>query len=367
MKNNLKNIVITVCFMGTIYSLMLANILTPDADISYSERRSLAKTPSYSSEKLLNGRLFEAYERYFLDQFVFRDRLRGLKAFTRFNILKQKDNNNIYIIDGNIYKMEYPLNEKAVLNAAKKFNEVYNKYLQGMNVSYAIIPDKNYFTASAKGYLSMDYERLLELMKENVHNMSYIDVFHSLDLEDYYKTDIHWSQDRIVDIADKLLKEMRRDGYVSKVQYNEKSLYPFYGSYYGQAALRLKPDTLVYLTNETIENASVFDHIDKTYSKVYMADKFGTIDSYDFFLSGAKSVLTITNPSAATDRELIIFRDSFGSSLAPLLLHEYSKITLIDLRYIGTGLLGNYIEFSENQDVLFLYNTLILNNSYMLK
>ena len=41
-------------------------------------------------------------------------------------------------------------------------------------------------------------------------------------------------------------------------------------------------------------------------------------DPYSVFLSGSKSLLTITNPSADTDRELVIFRDSFASSLAPL-------------------------------------------------
>jgi hypothetical protein len=346
---------------------MLANIIMPDKEVSYSERRTLSKLPSYSAENLLKGEFFEAYEKYFLDQFVFRDSLRGLKAFASFNVFRQKDNNNIYVVDGSIYKMEYPLKEKAIINAAKKFNEVYDKYLQGKNVSYAIIPDKNYFAAAGSGYLSMNYDRLLKLMEQNIHNMNYIDVFHSLDLEDYYKTDIHWSQNKITDISDKLLKEMRKDAFIPEVQYEEKSLYPFYGSYYGQAALRLEPDKLVYLTNEVIEKAVVYDHIDKTYSKVYMADKFGTIDSYDFFLSGAKSVLSVTNPAATTDKELIIFRDSFGSSLAPLLLQGYSKITLIDLRYIGTNLLGDYVDFSKDQDVLFLYNTLILNNSYMLK
>jgi hypothetical protein len=367
MKNELKSIAITVCFMGAIFGLMLANILMPDTGISYSERRELLKAPIYSMEKLLKGDWFKDYEKYFLDQFVFRDSFRGIKAFIRFNVFNQKDNNGIYIVDGGIYKMEYPLKENAIINAAKKFNEVYNKYLQGMKVSYAIIPDKNYFAASEKGYLSLDYDRLLKIMKENVNSMNYIDVFHSLNLEDYYKTDIHWSQDRIIDTADKLIREMKGDAYVPKVQYNEKSLHPFYGSYYGQAALGLEPDTLVYLTNDMIEKAVVYDHIDRAYSKIYMEDKFGTIDSYDFFFSGAKSVLTVTNPAATTDKELIIFRDSFGSSIAPLLLHGYSKITLVDLRYIGTNILGDYIDFSKNQDVLFLYNTLILNNSYMLK
>ncbi|WP_139903014.1 DHHW family protein [Clostridium thermarum] len=367
MKNNFKNITVTVSFMCTIFGLMLANILMPDKELSYSERRTLAKPPAFSMKKLLTGDYFEEYEKYFLDQFIFRDGLRELKALASFNVFRQKDNNNIYIIDGNIFKMEYPLNEKAIINAAKKFNEVYAKYLEGKKVSYAIIPDKNYFAASDKGYLSMDYDKLLKLLEENVHNMNYIDVFHALKLEDYYKTDIHWSQDRIRGIADMLLRELRKDVHIPEVQYEERTLYPFYGSYYGQAAMRLEPDKLVYLTNDLLERATVYDHIDKTYSKVYREDKFGTIDSYDFFLCGAKSVLTVSNPEATTDKELIIFRDSFGSSLAPLLLHGYAKITLIDLRYMGTDLLENYVDFSKDQDVLFIYNTLILNNSYMLK
>jgi len=40
--------------------------------------------------------------------------------------------------------------------------------------------------------------------------------------------------------------------------------------------------------------------------------------------------------------------------------------TLIDLRYINMNLVNNYITFN-NQDVLFLYSTLIVNNSFILK
>lgn len=371
MKQNTKNIIIILSFIVIIYGFMLANILMPDMEVSYSERRYLAKAPNYSTKTLLSGEVFEKYEKYILDQFVLRDDLRVLKAFTRFRIFNQKDNNGIYLIDKGIYKIEYPLNEKAIINAASKFNEVYQKYLHGMNVSYAIIPDRNYFVASKNGYISMDYDRLIELMKYHVTSINYINLFDALDLNDYYKTDIHWSQSEITDIASMILKEMRKgdidsiDTFASS--YDEKSLYPFYGSYYGQAAFKLMPDTLVYLTNKMIEEAVVYDHIDKTYSKVYMEDKFGAIDSYDFFLSGGKSLLTIDNTKSTSDKELILFRDSFGSSIAPLLLEGYAKITLVDLRYIRTDMLGDYIDFTKDQDVLFLYNTLILNNSYMLK
>ena len=65
-----------------------------------------------------------------------------------------------------------------------------------------------------------------------------------------------------------------------------------------------------------------------------------------------------------TNKELLLFRDSFGSSIAPLLVENYSKITLIDLRYISSMILDKYIDFKE-QDVLFLYSTVVLNQNIL--
>ena len=91
------------------------------------------------------------------------------------------------------------------------------------------------------------------------------------------------------------------------------------------------------------------------------------MDPYDVFLGGARALITIENESAASERELIIFRDSFASSLAPLLLPGYARITLVDLRYMRADLLPDYLTFHEQQDVLFLYSTQVLNNSAMLR
>ena len=90
------------------------------------------------------------------------------------------------------------------------------------------------------------------------------------------------------------------------------------------------------------------------------------MDSYDIFLDGASSYIEITNELNNSGRELVIFRDSFSSSLAPLLIEHYSKITLIDIRYISSNEYLKLINFN-NQDVLFLYSTLIVNNSSTLK
>ena len=77
-------------------------------------------------------------------------------------------------------------------------------------------------------------------------------------------------------------------------------------------------------------------------------------------------MLTIENPDYNGTKELIVFRDSYGSSLIPLLVTGYSKVTVVDTRYISQKLLNQYIEFKD-QDVLFMYSTLIINNSTTLK
>ena len=236
-----------------------------------------------------------------------------------------------------------------------------------MNVYYCIIPDKNYFAASQNGYPSIDYDKMVGMLDRNLDDIRYIDIFDCLDLEDYYRTDIHWRQEKIIDVADRILIEMGSGTKASEMDYMERELYPFYGSYYRQAAIKARPDSLVYLTNEIIENAKVYDYSLETSGSVYSPGKFQGMDPYDVFLSGAVPLITVSNPSCTTGKELILFRDSFGSSIAPLLLSGYSRITLIDLRYIATDHLGEYIRFIKNQDVLFLYNTQVLNNSYMLK
>ena len=140
----------------------------------------------------------------------------------------------------------------------------------------------------------------------------------------------------------------------------------FYGVYCGQSALPLAPDTLRYLTSETLLGCTVYDYETDSTGPVYDLPALEGEDPYSVFLSGSKSLLTITNPSADTDRELVIFRDSFASSLAPLLTSAYAKITLVDIRYVQPERLGRWLTF-DSQDVLFLYSVSVLNHSETLK
>lgn len=356
-----KDYIITIIFMSILIFFMGSYLLKDDKDISTSERRKLAHFPDAEVEDILDGDFFNEFEKYLMDQSIFRDELRHLKSISLYDILKIKDKNDIYIYKEKLYKMEYPLNEKSIKNAADVFNTINKDMLKGLNVYYSIIPDKSYFVSKEKGYLGMDYDKLEDIMIQNISNMKYIDIFDDLSLEDYYDTDLHWKQDKIINIAEKFLYQM--NDYKNNSIYYSEEVNDFEGSYYGQAAMFGEKDTITYLTNDVINDAIVFDKEKNKYIDVYNLEDLSHPDKYDIFLGGPKALLTIENKKCTNDKELFIFRDSFGSSLAPLLIKGYSKITMIDLRYISRSAIKEYVEFKEGSDVLFLYSTLILNNS----
>lgn len=148
--------------------------------------------------------------------------------------------------------------------------------------------------------------------------------------------------------------------------YEEKYVANFSGTYAGRLPVTSEEDKIIVLNNNFIQNAKVYNYEKNTETKVYDYTKINSLDKYDVYLSGAVSILTIENSQINSDKELIVFRDSYGSSLIPLFISSYRKITVVDTRYISSKLLDKYITFA-NQDVLFMYSTLLINNSYTLK
>lgn len=359
MKNSIKNYVITIGFCFIIISVFLINILTEDKEISLTERRKLTAFPEITVHKLLKGETTAKFEDYAVDQFVGRDTFRLIKASFSTNIYKQKDNNKMFEKDGAIYKMEYPLNETNIKKSAIKINSIYNTYLKDMNVYYAIIPDKNYYLED-DDHLKFDYTKLKQIMGNELTNLKYIDIWNNLELEDYYKTDIHWKQENLQEVVETIRTNMNLEQIESTYQIIDVG--DFYGTYYGQIPGNIKPDKMYVLTNNTIKKCTTYNYETKQTGTIY--DTKTTQDKYDIYVSGATPIISIENKNATNGKELLLFRDSFGSSIAPLLIENYSKITLIDLRYIPSKMLTEFIEF-ENQDVLFLYSTVVLNQNIL--
>ncbi len=368
MKNKFKNISLVVVFACFLFALALSCWLKPDTLFSLSERRALMSFPSFSVDTLASGEFMDNFEEYTQDQFPLRDKFRSIKAFFSTKFLRKDVNNNLYETAGHISKIEYPENPAMLDYAAEKFTFLYENYLKGkdVNLYLSLVPDKNFFLAKPNGYLSMDYEGFINRFSEKVPFLKYIDISHLLSADDYYLTDSHWKQENIFDVASHLANVM---GTSLSSDY-EVNTYPapFYGVYSGQWALPTKSDELKYLTSHELENFIVtyYDTGNPKKGEIYNMEKAAGKDPYEMFLSGSSPLLTIENPSLKNGRELVIFRDSFASSLAPLLASGYEKVTLIDIRYIQSAFVGNYVEFKD-QDVLFLYSTSLINSSTALR
>lgn len=363
----IKNNLIILSFGICIFGFMLVLLLSPKQTSSVSERRKLAVRPKLTWEGIQDKSYMEDLEAYLLDHFPLRDGLRRIKAYFAYDVLGQLENNDIYMADGYAGKLEYPLRESSVIKAADKMQEMKEQYFPQGEVYYAIVPDKNYFLAKQNGYPSLDYERLEGLMQEQLTDMTYIDIMDTLTKEDYYTTDTHWRQECLTETVARLGEKMGFAQYLSK-DYEIQEIPEFYGVYYGQSALPLSSEPFYYVTNDTIRAATQWSLETNKTLPIYISEEDAGFDKYNIFLSGAQALQKIESPLAKTDNRLIIFRDSFTSSLAPLLLEAYKEIILIDTRYISSSLLGDYVDFeAPNTQILFLYNTLLLNNSSMLK
>ena len=339
--------------------------LLPRQEISIAERRKLEEFPAFTAETVLDGRFMTKFERFTQDRFPLREGFRRLKAVFSYGVLHKLDNNGVYIAQGSAARLEYPLNQSSVDGAVEKFQKVYDSWLSGGQgkIVFAVAPDKGFYLAEPNGYPAMDYEQLFDTVRA-ISWAQYVDLTDCLSADCYYRTDAHWRQETLLPAAQRIADALGVD---IAEDYQPNALErPFYGAYYGQAALPMQPDELYVLESATLSHCTVTNAQTGEVSGVYDWRKLTSRDLYDVFLSGAQGVLTVENPAARTDRELIVFRDSFASSLVPLLLPGYARVTLLDTRYVPTEQLGQYVTFGD-QDVLFLYSPLVLNQSAMLK
>jgi len=353
----MKNKILVFAFIIYIGVFSILSVIIPDKKISYTERRKLNEFPNFE----FTSSWINDVDKYLLDHFIFRDDFRSIKAYYNFEILNRFDNNGIYLKDNYIFKSIYPTNKESVLNFKEKMNKISTLFSENNNVYFILIPDKNYYLNS-EDFLHIDYNYIFyEINKLPFKNIYIKDL---LELSDYYQTDTHWKQEKLNKVIKKMSDEMNFKYEV--IQYEECVYDQFRGVYYGESAIKRESEKLIYLQNETFNKVLVkYLENDKFYG-IYNKMKLVGIDSYDVYLDGASSFIEIFNSNATSNKELVIFRDSFGSSLAPLLVNYYKKITLIDNRYISSDIFSNMIKFTD-QDILIMYSTLLINDSSSLK
>ncbi len=336
---------------------------TPAKEVSESERRPLAQMPEFTLEAFKDGSFKADFDEYVLDQFPFRDQFRQFKGLVYTFLLNQKsDSNGMFYMDGHLSQHNSVFNEEHFNKRMEVLNQVYNTFIKdkNANVFVSVIPDKNYYLAQNNSFPALDYDKIFTEVQTQMGWGEYVDMTGTLNLDCFYTTDTHWRQEMILPVAQLLSQAMGVNGPKAEDFTAERIDMPFYGVWYGKAGLPVASDDLYILRSELLDSLKIkVDMMKET--PIYDHSQLESSDPYNIFLSGAKNgFVTIENPNATTDKKLIIFRDSFGSSIAPLLIQDYQSVTLIDLRVMNRMSL-RMVDF-ENADVLFMLSALVLNN-----
>ncbi|MCR5823116.1 MAG: hypothetical protein K6G60_01685 [Lachnospiraceae bacterium] len=348
---------ITAVLMGTVTLFAF-----PKKNISEAERRPLASAPVLSCKNVMKGDYFEDLDLWTADHFAGRETLRHLRFLFQTGILNENEYNGFVNHNGYIISLPKNINSSSIAYAAERFNAVWERYLKnsGSHIYRTLVPDKSSF-AGKWGYPTIDLDLMDQLYADSLPFAEAISLRDILSLEDYYYTDSHWRQEKLTPAAKHILEAMGRDSSLLDGDLETDSLYPFLGVYAGQSAMDPDPETIYWLKGGYLNELKAINLEIRAPLKIYDPEGCDPKDLYTLFLGGGLGLIRIENPDAP-EGQLVIFRDSYASSMAPLLASAYRTVYLVDMRYAHPDVYGRFIPF-ENSDVLFMFSETLMNNS----
>jgi hypothetical protein len=166
----------------------------------------------------------------------------------------------------------------------------------------------------------------------------------------YYRTDHHWTTEGAYLAYETYLSGLGMNA-VTPDESLRNEQEGFLGTYYSKAKkYDVVSDTIVWydlpVDRVTINGESV--------DGLYDLSKLDTRDKYSMFLNDNNGITVIENESAPAGSILVI-KDSYANCFVPFLTQSFSRVVVVDLRYLPQGL-GDLISQESFDRTLFLYN-----------
>lgn len=347
----MKNKVMIVVFAVLLFIVPVYTFLS-DTSILVYERRMVHTFPALMKNGRWNADFCSDLEAALNDRVPMRRWLLGIGSTIKHNVFLMQDEDGVYEENGYLFRMG-TLHEENIENNVKLMNEVVSLF-SGEKV-FVIVPRKN--TYDENRHPDYSYADVKEVVKEN-WNDDMLDIRGLLTISDYYHTDIHWKQECIQDVGELVLSVFGKE--MAKMDVKEVSYSPFYGALSAYQP-SVPADELIYCTNEVLESVAVENMEKEGERGVYDVSALSSPDPYNVFLEGPAAYLHIENKRLRDGSHLVVFRDSFASSLLPWIIPSYETVDVIDLRYYHSSLVDE-LSLYEDSDVLCLYSEEVLND-----
>ena len=359
MKRNTFDIITVDLFLLALLIVPLYWLLSPRRTFSDAERRYLAEPPKLSAASLRDWAFDDAVETYLADQLPCRDALVGLNAYTV--LLSGRQVSQDIWVDEDGYLVEAPMKVTAdqVQKRMDRIAALGEK--TGLPVYVMAVPSTGFVRRGtlprALGELYGDEDILQRIYDTpGIIPVPLGETFMKEGQGWYYRTDHHWTGGGAY-AAYRLFMAAAGHEALPYDGFYHHTVPGYVGSTRSRAALWLaKPDTLTIDEPMDARVQVTFSDDGKVYDSLFFFDHLQQYDWYPLFLDGNHPVTVIENESAPADAPVLLMaKDSFGNTLAPLLVPGYRRIVLVDPRFYR-GSVSDLCRQYGAQELLFCYS-----------
>ncbi len=419
-KTRKTDIAILASFCAFILFFGIMFFVMPDKEYSETEKRPLKQAPSMTfsrigedlkrdlklmtmtetEKKAYIAELGDKYlvfsdeiGDYYADQFPFRDQLRTVKAAVEIGMLKQENNDVLFVgnylikkdsvsgvtkdEDGTFRDRTYEDAAETIKTNVHLLSGIEQSLPEGIDLRTAVA-GRTVDAAKSKLPAVFPYEdthadvywkaysdqinadsvsavELKEMLKAHFENGEYV----------YYKTDHHWTSLGAYYAYCEIIKSYGLEPYPIDSFTRETYTTSFIGTTYAKAGAAFGgADTIELFRFEGDEDYTTkIVKGDKltTLKGFYNKEKYRDInDKYSVFIGsddtgdGGNNAVTLVTKNGESRKKLILIKDSFGNSIVPFLARHFDLV-ILDLRTSSEDFTG-YLQDPDLAHILVLYN-----------
>ena len=366
-KGAVISIIVIWLFCLIIFGVSGLHLVSGDSKFSESENRVLSQFPKLSVASVVDGSFMKSFETYLTDQFPLRDGLIAFKTFAD-RVVGKNEENGVYIgKNGYLFDSQTPLDKKQVKAISEAVLEFKAEH-QSFETAFVLVPNSSYvYSDYLPKYLDTDNQRqLISYVHKQINDETILWPAAAKLLKAkadetslYYKTDHHWT----TRAAYILFKDIALSWGLEEDEkaIDEKfSFYEISDSFEGTLA----STSGVHDTKDKVE-ICVPDKSEGTYvvslessgektASLFFKDKLKNKNHYEVFLGGNYDKVIISTV-AESKRSLLLIKDSYANCMIPMLTPYFSKIVVIDPRYL-TDSLDSIVKENDFSHMMYLYN-----------
>ena len=374
-------------FTIVLLTVPIATAALPKQERSEVENRSLSKFPKIINQK--KAEKAETFSDYvdavrwdyiavrdkasWMDDFetYFSDHLAGRESWVKLSnkltsLEGQREINEVYTLDDQMVQVfkEYDAERvDATLAAIDKFAESFPDIPMYFMLDPTAQEAFSSQIPSYTGYLSE--KSFIDDCYGKVKNVTPIDCLSNLSVHNgeyiFYRTDHHWTSLGAYYAYAAAAKSLGYSAYGQSAFNIETASSTFRGTLYSKTLDdSITPDIINYYhlaSGEPNVKMTVIDGDKETvYDSLYVRSYLDVKDKYSSFTGSNAPIVTIET-DVDNGKSLLMVKDSYAHSLVPFLSKHYSKITMVDMRYINVGL-ERFLNVSDYSQVLMTFNVI---------